>query len=116
MRQLTIKVVIPELETQKVVIVNPLWTCRDAFTKIIQKMVKHFPEGERQCILDTYTLKTHGIFLTPYPVEGYKSSSFGLWMTDDEVLEDYDLVNQVPFVSGKFIESSSIAKKNLEFF
>jgi hypothetical protein len=85
-------VYISDLQIQKTMMINPSWTCQEAFTKIVEKMFKHFMQEQRESMSIAYTPNTHSLFITPKYKE---ATSEGLWVKEDEVLEDFDALNQV---------------------
>ncbi len=71
-------------------IVNPQWSGEKAFSQITEKMFKHFLQEQKDSMTSSYTIKTHSLFIAPI-----KDTNEGLWVKDDELLEDFDVLNQV---------------------
>ena len=67
---------------------NSSWTGAEAFNTIIEKMFKHFSQEQREANLNIYTLKTHTLYIRQVTNEG-------LWVQEDQVLEEFDALNNV---------------------
>lgn len=82
------KVIVPEIETQKTCIVDPFWSVKQTVESILSNVCN--PPPSSPSLLD---VDSQALFLAP--LEHLKDNFSGVWLLEDEIIGDCDLINQV---------------------